>query len=476
MKTRNALLLLAVTLTVGGATGSMAAPPALPGPLPPSPSQPAQVPTPPPAPTPQAQVPADLPSEVTLAEVLAYALEHNTRTRATWLSARAAAAELGRKRAAYYPTLDAAVTVSRVSQWALGGQFGYQQTNYGPALTLSYVLLDFGGRSARVEEAFQALVAADLAHNAALQELILQVQQAYFSYLGAQALREAAEASLAEAQTHLQAAKTRKEVGLATILDVLQARTAVAQAQLAKASLEGQVETIRGALATAMGLPATVPLAVRAVLPEIHELQASGPVEELVAKALLQRPEVQEARARELQAQAKVREMRGESLPSLVFSGTANRTYYVPERAKPYGDNWSLALSLRVPLFTGFDRTFAIRQAQEQAAQATAQRESVEQQAVLEVWSAYYRLQTAKARLSAASALLQTALQTQQVASGRYKEEVGSMLDLTQAQATLAQARAEEIQARADYLLALATLARATGALEASTATTGRPQ
>ncbi|MGC8916780.1 MAG: TolC family protein [Thermoanaerobaculum sp.] len=440
--------------------------PPLPGPVPPSPAEPAVLPQAAALVSASQHVPETLPQEVTLAEVLAYALAHNTQTRTTWLAARAAAADLGRKRSSLYPAVDASVAVARQSQWALGGRFGFQQTTYGPALSVSYLLLDFGGRSAKIEEAFQGLIAADFAHNAALQEVVYRVQQAYFSYLGAQALRDAADASLGEARTFLEAAEARKAVGLATALDVLQARTAVAQAELARASLEGQVETVRGALATAMGLPATVPLNVRAVLPEIRELAAAESVEKLVAQALAQRPEVQQARARELAAQAKVKEMRAEGLPSLVFSGSANRTYYIPETTKSHSDNWSLGVALRFPLFTGFDRTYAIRQAQEQAEQARAGREATEQQAILDVWTAYYQLQTAKSRLAAAAELLETARKTQEVAAGRYKEGVGSMLDLTQAQATLAQARAEEVRARADYLLALAGLARSTGTLE----------
>lgn len=461
-----ACTLLGAALFAGAGRGDGNPAPPLPGPLPSSPSRPAPVPPPPAALRVEVALPEELPAEVTLAEVLEYALANNTQTRATWLAARAAAAEVGRKRSAYYPSVDASIFLTRQSQWALGGRFGFEQTSYGPALSVSYLLLDFGGRSAKVEAAFQALVAADFAHNAALQDVILRVQQAYFSYLGAVALRQAAEASLAEARTHLEAAEIRQAVGLATVLDVLQARTAVAQAELVRASLEGQVETVRGALATAMGLPATVPLKVRAALPETPQLAAAEAVESLVSRALGQRPEVQEARARELAAQAKVKEALAEGLPSLVLTGNANRTYYVPEGAKSFGDNWSLGVSLRVPLFTGFDRSFAIAQAKEQAEQAKVRRENAEQQAILDVWTAYYRVQTAKARLAAASELLQAALQTQDVAAGRYREGVGSMLDLTQAHATLAQARAEEIRARADYVLALAALSKATGVLE----------
>ncbi len=454
--------LLVVAAGWSAAVG-LASPP-LPGPWPSSPQEavtlslePTPAPSPPPLP--------NLPEKVTLADVLAVALANNPQTRASWTAAKAAAAELGRKHAAYYPTVDASFSFTRLSQWAVGGRFGFQQTTYGPALSLTYLLLDLGGRSARVEEAFQALLAADFAHNATVQEVTYQVTKAYFSYLTTQALCEAAKAGVEDARKHVEAAEARKEVGLATILDVLQARTALAQAHLQQASLEGQVEAVRGALVTAMGFPPTAAIQVTATLPQLPELRQVEKVEDLVAHALLARPEVQRARALERQAQAKYQASKAEGLPSLVFSASAARSYYQPAEARRYGDNWSLSLALRLPLFTGFERSFSVQQAQAQAEQAQAAREVIEQQASLEVWNAYYQVATARAKLAAASELLAAAEQTQQVAEGRYQQGVGSMLDVTQAQSVLAQARAEEVRARADYLLALTALARACGSL-----------
>src|SRR5204862_380480 len=69
----------------------------------------------------------------------------------------------------------------------------------------------------------------------------------------------AQQTTVKEAQTNLEAAEQRHRVGLATIADVLQAKTARSQAQLALETVEGTLQTTRGALALAMGLPANVP-------------------------------------------------------------------------------------------------------------------------------------------------------------------------------------------------------------------------
>ena len=69
---------------------------------------------------------------------------------AAWLEARARAASLGSARSEYYPSLDLSASVSRTDATAVGGRFSYVNTSYGPALALSYLLFDFGGRGARV--------------------------------------------------------------------------------------------------------------------------------------------------------------------------------------------------------------------------------------------------------------------------------------------------------------------------------------
>src|SRR5205807_1757978 len=76
----------------------------------------------------------------------------------------------------------------------------------------------------------EALLAADWTHNATLQNVVLDVEQAYFDYLGTKALLGAQQTTLKEAQTNVEAAEQRHNVGLATIADVLQARTALSQA------------------------------------------------------------------------------------------------------------------------------------------------------------------------------------------------------------------------------------------------------
>jgi outer membrane protein len=414
----------------------------------------------------------DIPAELlqpgatfTLAQVIDVALANSPLTRVTYRRARSEAANLGSKRAAYLPTLDGSASLLRGRQPTADQRADATYTTYGPALTLSYLLLDCGGRGAQVEEARQGLLAADWSHNAMVHDVAFGVQQAYFTYLGAKGLLEAARSTLKQAHTSLDATNVRHDAGVATIADVLQARTALAQAQLNVDGFEGQVLAVRGALATAMGLPANVPFDVGSLPNEVPLERAAPTIESLIADARLRRPDLAALRASAEKSAAHVGVVRAEGLPSLGLVAGANRTYYDLDVGDAHHNIWSARLQLNVPLFSGGARANNVRRAREDAAVARAQVEGYEQQVVLQVWTSYYALQTSTQRVRTSQALLESATQSEQVALGRYKEGVGTILDLLSAQAALAGAWAQEIQARADWFVSVARLAHDAGAL-----------
>ena len=207
-------------------------------------------------------IPADLESRIrtlTLSELVDVALRNNTATAVSWNNARAAADAYGAQRGTLLPTIDGDVTATRLKTVASQGRTAVTQTTYGPGLTLSYLVFDIGGRSGAIDVARQALLSADWTHNATIQNVVLQVEAAYFDYLANKGLLNADSTSLHEAQTSLEATQERQRVGLATIADVLQAKTAFSQAQLNLETTEGTLLTARGALAVSLGVPANLP-------------------------------------------------------------------------------------------------------------------------------------------------------------------------------------------------------------------------
>ncbi len=336
-----------------------------------------------------------------------------------------------------------------------------------PAVDVSWLLLDLGGRAADIAEARESLIAADFSHNQQIQDVILDVAQAFYQYVSARALRDAANADLEGARTNLEAAEHRHQAGLATIADVLQAKTALSTAQLALQTAEGDMNVIRGALATAMNLPAELPVEAAPLDEEVPVVAASQGILQELDHALENRPELQAARAAARAAAQRIAQERAAGLPSLTLGGNANRIFYRGLDRDP-ANNYSALLQVRVPLFAGFEHRYNVEKARAEAAAEEARAEALANDVRLQVWTSYYDLQTAAQRYATAQDLLAAAEESTKVAAGRYQEGVGSILDLLSAQSTLANARAQKILARADWLLSLTHLAHDSGTLATS--------
>ena len=141
-----------------------------------------RVPDAPGTPSPSADRPLTLP------ELTEFALQNNPTTRQAWYATRAAAAAIGIERSDDLPQITANLIGQRSES---GGQTGNQNpwlTRYGPAVTLSYLLFAFGAGDSRVQAAEYQALAAALTQNRVLQDVVFQVEQAYFRMLGTERL------------------------------------------------------------------------------------------------------------------------------------------------------------------------------------------------------------------------------------------------------------------------------------------------
>jgi len=422
--------------------------------------------TPAPAVAPVPSIPPELlkkSQHLTLLDVVDIALRNSPLTAQAWAQARSAAAAYGSQKGSYYPQVSAQANYDRTEGAFANGKISYFQRSYEPQLSLNWLLYNFGGQSAAVDEKRQALISADFSHNAVLQNVVLAVEQAYYQYVAAKALYNAQEESVKEAQTNLDAAQAMHRAGVATIADVLQAKTSLAQAQLTLDGLEGQIQTTRGALATAMGLPANTPYDVGIPSREPKTDQALQAVDRFLAEAEANRPDLASARALAEKAAAHVRTVKAEGRPSLNGSASLGRIYYDSRNA--YGNTYNLGVVLSIPLFTGFTQQYNVIQAKADEEAAKANLSSLQQEITYQVWSSYYQLRTARQQVKTSHDLLESATESQHVALGRYKAGVGSILDLLSAQSALASARAQRVQADVNWYMALAQLAHDTGTL-----------
>lgn len=402
---------------------------------------------------------------LSLAEITDFALRNNPDTRLAWYQAKEAAANVGIAESAYLPTLDGGGGVQYTAN--VFTQPNSSQTTYGPNFSFSYLLLDLGNRNNTVKAAKYAQIAANLNQNNAIQQVILQVQQAYYQVLGEQAVVAADRQSLKQAKTSLDSAQALRAAGLATIGDVYQAQSAYAQANLNLQTAQGGYQTALGQLVTAMGLPANIPIRLVELHNPPNTQKIAQNISQLLAAAKRNRPDLLAAEARVRQSQAELAAAKASVLPTLTVDATAEPGGLLSTTT---GTEVTAALTLSIPLFTGFSYTYNVRQAQAQVQAAEATRDQLNQQVQFAVWQNYFALQTATQNIGATEILLRSSLQASEQALGQYKNGVGDILSVLTTQATLANARVQNIQAQLNWYVALAQLAAAVGTLNNASA------
>jgi len=399
---------------------------------------------------------------MTLMQLTDLALQQNTRTRSGWAMIRASEAGVELARAGYWPQIDATLTGQRNRSLNFSGQPANIQTRYGASVSLSYLLWDFGVRSGLLAQGKFELVSAQLSQDQTVQDVILQVEQAYYQVLGLEAVVEVNRQSLKDAQTNLDAAQDRRAAGLATVGDVYKAEAALGGSKLVLQQSEGQLASARGALAVAVGAsPGKVLTLATWENPSTLEMPAQS-VESLMDDARNARPELLAAKAREQVAAVKLTTIRGSGLPTLNFDANSGRTKVQDVSSS---SQFSALLTLKVPLFVGFGDRAAIHQAEAVLDNARASSDNLRSQVELQVWQSYQNLRTATVMLESSATQLKSATLAADVSNARYKSGLETILDVLSSQNTLANARVQKVQARLDWAAARTALGHAVGGL-----------
>ena len=417
-----------------------------------------------------------------LPELIDLAESHNPETRVGWENARAQAAALGLARSELYPTLSAVAlaTVERI-ETPFGSQF-YRQTVpvFQASLDLNYTIFDFGARRGRISAESARLLSANFLFNDVHRRVIYQVQQAYYRVLNASGQEVAARASLANAQAVQEAAEERLRHGLATLPDVLEARSATAQALYELQAILGAEEIARGDLATALGTSATAAIRVQPLSELPNPASVGENVEQAIYRALDQRPDLQADVAGVRLANAQRKEARAAFYPSVSLNVKPSaQSLYVLQQTLPWGHTadltGGLSTSLTWTVFDGGARRSRLAQAEARIRSAKAQVGATQDRIENEVWTSYSNLVTAFRQREAATALLEAASQSYAAALESYSLGVRNLLDVTAAQKVLAQARLADVLARTQVLSTLTDLAFRTGDAILPNARTPRP-
>jgi len=423
----------------------------------------------------------------TLPELIDLAESTNPLTRIAWNDARNAALAVGIAKAAYLPQLSA--TAMGAYQTGHGststplGDASSDTTVHGTisALSLQWLLFDFGGRAARVEAAEQVSIASNVAFTAVHQQVIHDVTVAYYRYAAARAHAESAQQGLANADTILAAARARFKQGVGTVVEVAQATQNREQANLALVQARGAASDGYLDLVSALGISPLSKPAI-AALPQRPLPPALGSsIDTIVADAIARRPDLQNAYALEKADRAKIKAAEAAFMPKVFLSAsTSYASGHTALSALPaigdqaptvnlngsrYGGGVFLGIS--IPLYDGGLRSAVLMQARNDAQSASARLTRTKEEAVRQVVAAQNAVQTSLASHDAAKALVAAAQTSYDAAFSAYRHGVGSITEATIAQSQLLAARNAEVDSYCGALSAAAALALATGTIGA---------
>ena len=411
-------------------------------------------------------------SRLGLAALTDIALANNPETRRVWEQSRAAAAQYGIARSEYYPqaNFETDAGFNRLLFQVEPGPAAIQQWSVAPMLNLTYTLLDFGRREADADIARERLAAANFAFNRTMQDVVFGVQRGFYALAAAQGAIAAARQNLELARTDLDAVSRRVELGLATQPALLLARERAAQAEYELENTQTLMNDARAALAVAVGIAADEPFEIQSLENQSVPKKLGSEVEELIASAIKNRPDLAAHVASVRASEAAERRSRSEWMPMLgVNANYSQQSWWYNFNNTPVikssQPQYEALVSLKWDVFTGFRRINDDRRTEaERKAQSHALR-TREIETIAEVWRAYFDFKNAIKRYQYAAALIAAAKESYADNLETYRQGLSTIVELLTADRDLADARFTMIQATADVLTSSAAVAYAVGSI-----------
>ena len=412
-----------------------------------------------------------------LPELVDLALRTNPQTRRVWYAAQAADAQLGQAQAANYPKI------------AFDGEGGYlklpiqfpgqtlvvRNEAFLPQIKVSYDLLDFGRTRAAQRGSREQLIAANFVFNRAIQDVVFNVEKAYYVLSAAKASVSAAESNLKLARTSLGAIQERHQMGLATHPQILQGKQMEAQAVYDLESATSMVHDAESILYQAIGVAPDVPIVVQNVDRQNIPANLGDDVEILIAEALKRRPDVAAQIAAVRTGDAAIARAESEFYPEVGVSGNYGQIIWsytvnggrTQDLNQPF---YGALLTLRWNLFTGFDRYYGVRKATAERNLARSELKSLELDVVATVWRAFYDFLSAKKKYDASEVLIAASQESYTSNLESHRHGLATITDLIGAERDLMAARYTLVQSKADLLVSSSALVHAVGAESASDA------
>jgi outer membrane protein len=296
-------------------------------------------------------------------------------------------------------------------------------------------------------------------------ELIYDIQNAYWTLVRARELKKLLDENVGMIQAHREDVQRLFEQGLAKNNDVLKV-----QVQLANTRVS-QSEAANGVRLAIMALDSLLGLSLDTEIEPTSRPEATGEAlaesNAVVEQALRERPEMKAVANQIEAAKAGLRAARAGRFPQLFLVG--NYYYSNPnERVMPveavFNDTWDLSVALRYDLYNGRSTTFQMRQARARLEQAQAGQAQLHDGIVLEVRKSQYDLQQARQKIDLAEEAVRQAEENYRITHERFKAGLTTNSELLDAEVFMLQTKVSHTEALIEFELARARLKKSLGA------------
>lgn len=304
--------------------------------------------------------------------------------------------------------------------------------------------------------------------DAASQDLLVRVSQAYFDVLAAQDTLTFVQAQKAAVTEQRAFAERNFEIGTATVTDSREAQARFDLVTAQEIAAQNDLLVKRLALDQLVGRPGTAPLP----LAQPVRLPALAPadVNEWVRSAETQQPQVRQAAIALDVARLETRKAETGHLPTIdLQAGYAvarnPRGTITAPHLNSRSTNATVGVALNLPLFAGFAVQNRVRETLSLEEKAAADLDNARRTVAQSARAAFYGVQSGQgqvAALQAAEASSQSALEANQLG---YQVGVRINIDVLNAQSQLFQTRRDLAQARYSVLMGGLRLRQAAGVL-----------
>jgi outer membrane protein len=313
----------------------------------------------------------------------------------------------------------------------------------------------------RYQAAKAAVEAAKLDNSAARNQTAATVARAYVAALTAQAALDAEKANVKLAEELLALARTQKDAGTGTGIEVVRAEAQVSSERQRMIVAERDVTTTKLGVLRAIGLPlgTNLTLAEQLAYKPVDVPGAAASIE--LAKA--SRPEMGAQTQRERGAQLTNSAAKWERAPTINAYGDYGTIGTEMGHLLP---THTAGVTVRIPVFDGGRRDARRMETQSQLRQEQIKLRDTAQQVELEVRLALDGLKTAASQVDVANETLALSLKELEQAQRRYQAGVAAGLEVTDAQTRAARSREAQVAATATHRLARVDYGVAVGSLD----------